>query len=167
MATDTRPADTLAALLDAYVDGAARLRRDTAGLTRDQATARPVPGKWSTLECVCHLADFEPIFALRIKLTVAHDRPALSGVDEKPLAGALHYQERDLDEEVALIDLTRRTTARALRGYSDAVLARASSFQDGGRTEERTLRDYLTKANNHLDHHLRFVREKRKALGLS
>jgi hypothetical protein len=32
-------------------------------MTREQLLARPVPGKWSTQEVVCHLADYEPIYA--------------------------------------------------------------------------------------------------------
>ena len=46
------------------------LREAVAGLSTEQVRARPVPGKWSTLEVVCHLADFEPIYADRMKLVV-------------------------------------------------------------------------------------------------
>ena len=41
------------------------LRNAVAGMTREQLVARPVPGRWSTLEVVCHVADFEPILADR------------------------------------------------------------------------------------------------------
>jgi hypothetical protein len=51
------------ALIDAYLGGIEVLRRAVAGMTPEQLRARPVPGRWSTLEVVCHLADFEPIYA--------------------------------------------------------------------------------------------------------
>ena len=47
-------------LTDAYLAGPPALRQAVAGMSREQLTARPVPGKWSTLEVVCHLADFDP-----------------------------------------------------------------------------------------------------------
>ena len=64
-------------LADAYVQGAADLRAAVTGMTRDQLTARPVPGKMSTLEVVCHVADFEPVFAERMKRVIAFDNPPL------------------------------------------------------------------------------------------
>ena len=84
-------------------------------MNREQLLARPVPGKWSTLEVVCHLADFEPIFADRMKRVIAEDRPPLIGADEKLFAGALAYQERELEEELTIIEQTRRQMARILR----------------------------------------------------
>ena len=44
------------ALIDDYLDGPRLLRQAVAGMTNEQFLARPVPGKWSTLEVVCHPA---------------------------------------------------------------------------------------------------------------
>ena len=46
-----------AALLDAYLGGPDRLRSAVTGLGREQMIARPVAGRWSVLEVVCHLVD--------------------------------------------------------------------------------------------------------------
>jgi len=54
------------ALIEQYLAGAGLLRRAVAGMTREQLLARPIPGKWSTQEVVCHLADYEPIYADRM-----------------------------------------------------------------------------------------------------
>src|SRR6478609_8438075 len=93
-------------MIDAYLAGVGELRKAVAGLSREQLSARPVAGKWSTLEVVCHLADFEPILADRMKRVIAFDRPTLVSVDEKPFAANLAYHQRDLDEELAVIDNT-------------------------------------------------------------
>src|SRR5215475_9504584 len=112
----------LAPLIDNYLAGVQTLRQAVAGMTREQLLARPVPGKWSTLEVVCHLADFDPILADRIKRIIALDRPPLIGADENRFAASLAYHERDLDEELALIAHTRSQLARILRRQPDSVL---------------------------------------------
>src|SRR6266511_4676282 len=101
----------LTPLIDSYLAGVDLLRQAVAGMTREQVVARPVAGKWSTLEVVCHLADSDPILADRMKRVLAEDRPQLLGADEKCFAAALAYHERDLEEELALIAHTRSQMA--------------------------------------------------------
>jgi hypothetical protein len=50
---------TTQALISAYESGPRRLRDAVAGLNPAQLRARPVEGRWSALEVVCHLADCE------------------------------------------------------------------------------------------------------------
>src|SRR5262245_56903157 len=65
------------ALIEEYLAGPDFLRRTVAGMTREQLLARPIPGKWSTHEVVCHLADYKPIYADRMKRVIALDEPEL------------------------------------------------------------------------------------------
>src|SRR5437660_3629370 len=102
-------------MIEAYLAGPRTLRQAVAGLTREQLLARPVPGKWSTLEVVCHLADFDPIIADRMKRVIAEERPQLLGADENRFAAALAYHQRDVEEELTIIERTRRQLARILR----------------------------------------------------
>src|SRR5947199_536122 len=99
-------------LIDSYLAGPRELRRAVAGLTREEVLARPVPGNWSTLEVVCHLADFDPILADRMKRIIAEDRPALIGADEQRFATSLAYHQRDVEEELAIITYTRSQMSR-------------------------------------------------------
>jgi len=154
----------LAPLIDNYLAGVSTLRQAVAGMTREQLAARPVPGKWSTLEVICHLADFDPILADRIKRILAEDRPQLLGADENRFAAALAYQERDAEEELALIAQTRSQLARILRQQTDDVLKRVGVHNERG---ELTLERMLTLSANHINHHVKFIKEKRQALGLS
>jgi len=148
-------------LIDAYLAGVPTLRRAVAGMSREQLVARPVPGKWSTLEVVCHLADFEPILADRMKRVIAEDQPPLIGADEKCFAAALAYHQRDAEEELALIEQTRRQMARVLRTLPDRALARVGVHNERG---PLTLEKLLTTAINHIPHHVKFIDEKRQAL---
>jgi uncharacterized damage-inducible protein DinB len=154
---------SLPQMIDAYLEGVPTLRRAVAGMSREQLTARPVPGKWSTLEVVCHLADFDPILADRIKRVLAEDRPALLGADENRFAASLAYHERDLEEELTIIEQTRRQLARILRTVPEAALQRVGVHNERG---PRTLEQLLATATNHIPHHVRFIEEKRRALGL-
>src|SRR5262249_48969763 len=153
----------LSPLIDDSLAGAAALRRAVAGMTREQLVARPVPGKWSTLEVVCHLADFDPILADRMKRVIAEEKPMLLGADEKHFATKLAYHERDLEEELTIIERTRQQLARILRTLPDEALARVGVHNERG---PRTLEQLLVGATNHIPHHVKFIEEKRKALGL-
>ncbi len=44
-----------------------------AGVSREQLDAHPVPGKWSICEVVCHIADYEPVYADRMKRVIAEN----------------------------------------------------------------------------------------------
>jgi uncharacterized damage-inducible protein DinB len=148
----------------AYLAGVEKLRTAVAGLSREQLLARPVPGKWSTLEVVCHLADFEPIFADRMKRVIALDRPPLLAADENQFAAKLAYHERDVEEELAVIASTRRQLGRILRTLPDAALERVGIHSERG---PKTLAELLATATSHIHHHMPFITEKRKALGLA
>lgn len=150
-------------LIDDYLAGPKSLRAAVAGMTREQLLARPVAGKWSTLEVVCHLADFDPILADRMKRVIAEDNPTLVGADESRFAAALAYHDRDLDEELAILDKTRSQLARILRKLPESALTRTGTHTERG---PRTLEHLLTGAIEHIPHHVRFIQEKRRALGM-
>jgi uncharacterized damage-inducible protein DinB len=150
-------------LIENYLAGAETLRKAVAGMTPEQLAARPVAGKWSTQEVVCHLADFDPILADRMKRVIAEDGPTLIGADENRFAAALAYAERDVGEELAIIQQTRRQMARVLRTLKPEALARVGVHNERG---PRTLEQLLTTAINHIPHHVKFIEDKRRALGL-
>lgn len=155
------PALTPADLISAYEQGVEELRLAVAGMTVEQLRSRPVAGKWSTLEVVCHVADCEQFFADRMKRTVAMDRPLLLGADGFRYPEPLRYQDHDLGQELDLVAITRRQTARTLRLVAPDAWRRTAVHSETGLV---TLRQLLLHAINHLRHHLRFVAEKRAAL---
>jgi uncharacterized damage-inducible protein DinB len=157
------PALTVADLISAYERGVEELRTAVAGMTVEQLRSRPVPGRWSTLEVVCHVADCEQFFADRLKRSVAMDRPLLLGADGFRYPEPLRYQEHDLNEELDLVSVTRRQVARTLRLLAPDAWQRTAVHSESGLV---TLRQLLLHAVNHLRHHLRFVAEKRAAMTL-
>ena len=150
-------------LIDQYAAGSDKLRHSVRGLTREQVVARPVAGKWSTLEVVAHLADFEPIFAERMMRVISHERPLLLVADENLFAAVLKYQERDMEEELAVIDSTRKKMTRILRGLPAEAANRVGVHSFKGLV---SLEAIVSSAINHIPHHVAFIEEKRKALGV-
>jgi hypothetical protein len=149
------------ALIEQYLAGPELLRRAVAGMTREQLLARPVPGKWSTLEVVCHLADYEPIYADRMKRVIALEQPELLPGDPRLFAARLAYDRRDLEEELACVELTRKQMARILRGLKPEDWQRRGRHSRDGAL---TLEALLQRVTGHIPHHVHFIEEKRRAM---
>jgi uncharacterized damage-inducible protein DinB len=153
-----------AQLIETYLAGPRTLREALKGMSAEHLKARPVPGKWSAQEVVCHLSDFEPIMADRMKRVISHDNPSLLGADENRFAATLAYHDRDSEEELLLIETTRKHMARILRSLPDAAFQRAGVHNERGLL---TLEKLLNGAVNHIPHHVAFIHDKRRALRLS
>ena len=154
---------TTTASLEEYVRGPETLREAVRGLTREQLLARPGPGAWSTLEVVGHLADTEALYAERLKRILAEDNPALLYADETRWVERLASHHRDLGEELLFLEVTRKQMARILRAVPADWLQRQGIHNKSG---PQTAEQIIQKANGHLAHHLGFIREKRKKLGV-
>jgi uncharacterized damage-inducible protein DinB len=157
------PSSSPSELIDAYLDSLPQLRRAVADLSPDQLRARPVPGKWSTLEVVCHLVDSEQAWCHRLKRVIAEDRPLLIGYDESRFTAALPYHKANLEEELGLLEGMRRQMARTLRVQPESAWLRTGVHSERGLV---TLTEMLQAEAEHVPHHLAQIREKRKAMGL-
>src|SRR3954466_6955733 len=122
----------LSSLIDNYLEGPKLLRQAVRGMSAEELRARPVPGKWSTLEVVCHLADFDPILADRMKRVIALESPTLFGADENLFAKALAYHHRDVEDELRVIEATRSQMAKILRQLPEAALTRVGVHNERG-----------------------------------
>ena len=91
--------------------------------------------------------------------TISHERPLLTTADENLFAATLNYQDRDIDEELAIIELTRKKMARILRGLKPDAANRVGVHAFKGLVSLEAL---LTSAVNHISHHVPFIEEKRK-----
>jgi hypothetical protein len=99
----------------------------------------------------------------RMKRVIAENNPTLIGADEEKFAAALCYHDRDLEEDFRIIDATRGQLARILRTLPESALQRVGQHNERG---PRTLEQLLTTATGHIPHHVKFIHEKRLALGL-
>lgn len=88
---------------------------DTAALHRE-----PAPGEWSAATVVAHLADAEMVYAVRLRLMVAEDRPMLTAFDEN--AWAERFGELDEDP---------RNSLQRWRALRDSNLRLVDSLVEG------------------------------------
>lgn len=151
-----------AQLIDEYLKGPKLLREAVTGMTREQLLARPIAGKWSTLEVIAHLADFEPVYGDRMKRVLAENEPTLFGGDPDQFVAKLAYHARDLETELCLIDCVRRQMAAILRTVPDADFQRVGRHSEAG---PLSLRTFLERITGHIPHHLPFIAEKRRSIG--
>ncbi len=151
------------ALIDQYVQGPDALCSAVSGMTAAQLSSRPISGKWSSLEVVSHIADFEPVYIDRMTRVIALDRPTYFSADENLFAANLAYGTRDIEVELAMIAANRLHMATILRTLPDAAFAREGIHSEAG---VQTLEKLLRNITQHIPHHIAFIAEKRKALGL-
>ena len=147
--------------LDQYAAGPQLLRTAVTGLSNAQLRRPAPPGKWSILKALCHLADFELVYADRMKRILAENRPTFFSGNPDLFAAGLHYARRDPEEELAVIAAVRRQMTRILRECSPADFERVGVHSEDG---PLLLAGLLHRIVGHIPHHLEFVEQKRAAL---
>lgn len=135
-----------------------------AGLSDAQLDATPIAGAWSIRQVVCHLADFEIIYADRMKRVIVEQEPTFFGGDPDQFAARLAYPQRDCDEELQVIAAVRSQVARILRTLDAGDFQRIGNHNEAG---PLTLANLLQRCVGHLQHHQRFIEQKISALGAS
>jgi hypothetical protein len=149
-------------LVERYASEAEDLGKSIAGLSKADLLTFPVPGTWSIQQIVLHTLDSDLVSSDRMKRIIAEDNPLLIGYDESKFAARLHYEDLDPQLACELFVKNRKLTAEILRRLSDEAFQRSGIHNERGKV---TLQEYLAGVVWHLQHHLKFVREKRKLLG--
>jgi hypothetical protein len=154
-------------IIESYLAACAAVQTAFSDMGRELLMARPVPGKWSAMEVLCHLVDTDLSTAFRIRTTLASISPRLTAATPVERSTILGAETRDPAEEIALFKAIRTQTARILRSMpADALDRQAVLVKPGSEEVTRTVRQFLTGITAHVGHHLSFVEEKRLALGL-
>jgi hypothetical protein len=149
-----------ATLIDEYLAGPQKLRDAIDGMTDGQINAAPIPGKWSTRQIICHIADFEPVYANRVKRIMAEENPTMFGGYPAVFAAGLAYDERDIEEELQLIAAVRRHVARIMKTLKPEQFGRIGEHSVDGPISLEVL---LQRITNHIPNHIAFIEEKRAA----
>lgn len=150
-------------LVQRYAAGATQLAQSIAGLNREQLQAFPVPGTWSIQQIVIHMMDSDLIGADRMKRVAAEPQPpTLIGYDETAFANNLFYDQLDPQAACQVFELNRRLMAEVLKRLPAEAFARTGHHNEHG---HMTLAELVETYVGHLDHHLKFIRQKRELLG--
>ena len=87
---------------------AAAASRAIEGLSQPQLREPEGPGKWSIAQVLQHLADSDLVWGWRLRMILAHDRPAITGYDQDLWADRLHYAEADPAAALDQLNVLRR-----------------------------------------------------------
>jgi DinB superfamily len=151
------------ALVEQYAAGAAKLAGSIEGLSREELTAFPVSGTWSIQQIVLHMMDSDLIAADRMKRVAAEDKPPqIIGYDESAFARNLFPHELDPHLACEVFEKNRLLTAEILRRLPPEAFQRKGHHNEVG---DVTLAGLLKTYVDHLEHHLKFIHQKRKLLG--
>ncbi len=116
------------------------LPRAIDGLSVQQLRTPERPGKWSIGHVLHHLADSEIVWAWRMRLILAQDRPQITGYDQDLWSQRLHYDEADLLDALELFTVLRRANLRLVERASAAELRRVGVHAERGEESLEHLR---------------------------
>jgi hypothetical protein len=138
-------------LIDQYKDGYRVVAEALVGATDQDLDAHPAPGKWSAREIVHHLADSEMTSAIRLRLLLAVDKPAIAGYDQDEFARRLYY-DRPIEASLEAFKAARRTTGEILDRLTEWEWTRQGTHSEVGHyTVERWLEIYADHAHQHAE----------------
>ncbi len=149
MSIFTNPASSTASDIATYVAGLLDLLGDqdpvgvlqhTPDALRQFLTTVPAhivtipeaPGKWSIREVIQHLADSELVGGFRLRMVLAHNRPALTGYDQDLWATRLRYTEVDVRDALEQFTVLRRANLRLWQNLGPADLIRVGMHGERG-----------------------------------
>jgi hypothetical protein len=136
-------------LMAQYKDGYRAVAESLLKISQEELDARPAPGKWSAREIVHHLADSEMTAAVRFRLLLAEERPAIKGYDQDEFARRLHY-ERPHEASLELFRAARADTTELMACLTEADWLREGTHSELGRFGLDTwLRIYGPHAHRH------------------
>lgn len=152
-------------LIEKYASSADLPGRAIAGLSRKELNSVPssaAAGRWTIQQLVIHLMDSHLIASDRMKRIIAEDNPTLIGYDESLFVKNLFPETLDASMVCEIFRMNQLLTAEILRQLPDASFERAGMHNERGRL---TLGELVKGYADHVDHHMKFLREKRKLMG--
>lgn len=118
----------------------AALARAVDGMAAAKLKQPEKPGKWSIGQALQHLCDSEVVWAWRMRLILAQDRPTITGYDQDQWANNLHYDESDPAESLETFGVLRRANLRLIARASPQDLERVGVHAERGEESVAHLR---------------------------
>jgi len=94
------------------------IERAVVGIPDEKLRMPEMPGKWSIIEVIQHLADTEVVYGYRMRMILAHDTPAIEGYDQDAWARELRYRDTQLNDALEQVRVLRGLNLRLLRGLT-------------------------------------------------
>ena len=134
---------------------AARIGELTQGLTPDQLSIPPAPGKWSIHQIVAHLADCELVHQVRVRFILFEDNPTLSAFDQDRWMNGWMRENETFSQSLERFRVMRESTVRLLRSTPEHDLKRTGVHTERG---VQTASDFVILIAGHDINHLSQIR---------
>ena len=149
-------------MIDQFERDATLPTKAIASLTTAELNSLPIAGTWSIQQCILHLLDSDLVGSDRMKRVTSEPTPTLLAYDETLFVKNLYYDQLDPTLACEIFRLNRLMMAAILRKLPDDAFKRTGNHTERGiESLEMLVEGYV----DHLQHHLKFIREKRLKLG--
>jgi hypothetical protein len=139
----------------------AALHGATSGLSATLLQRPEYEGKWSVAQVLQHLADSELVWAWRVRLILAQERPTITGYDQDLWADRLGYRQADPGEALKLFEVVRGANVRLVERAAPVDLHRVGVHVERG---EESLAHLLRLNAGHDLLHRRQIERIRRAI---
>jgi len=109
----------------------------------------PAPGKWSPKEILCHLADCELVFAVRLRHTLTEPHHVIQPFDQEHWARP--YPSFTAEQALAVFSAVREWNITLIQNASPELLAKPVSHPERG---EMTFQTIVETMGGHDTNHL-------------
>ncbi|HLH43657.1 MAG TPA: DinB family protein [Bryobacteraceae bacterium] len=150
----------LANLLERFRRGAELLAVATTGAAGPELDFKPSPEKWSVRQIVCHLADTEAVYVMRLRQVLAEDNPTLYPFNGEAWADRLDYARRKISQALETFRVLRSENYELLKGMPEEAFQRPCVHAEAGRW---TLRDLVLNNAHHVEDHVKQIQAARAA----
>ena len=123
--------------MDIIADTPGRLQALLATLGNDGTARALAPGKWSVREILCHLADTEVAFAVRLRQAKAEPHHVIQPFDQDQWAS--HYREMPVDAALECFTAVRNWNLLLLRTVPPETMAKPVTHPERGTMTFQTL----------------------------
>jgi hypothetical protein len=148
----------IADLLERFRRGAELLAVVTTGAAGPELDFKPAPDKWCILQIVCHLADTEAVYVMRLRQVLAEDNPTLYPFDGDAWGQRLDYGRRKISQALETFRVLRAENYELLNGMPEEAFQRPCTHAQAG---PWTLRDLVLNNAYHLEDHVKQIQSVR------
>ncbi len=118
--------------IDVLRDTPVTLRRRIENLSPEELQRPERPGKWSAAEVVQHLADSDLVWAYRLRMVLAQERPELSGYDQDRWARRFRYGDRPVTQAIDQFVFLRTMNLGLIEDLQPDDLVRVAVHRERG-----------------------------------
>jgi len=148
-------------LLERFRRGAELVAVATTGAAGPELDFKPAPDKWCVRQIVCHLADTEAVYVMRLRQVLAEDNPVLHAFNGDAWAQRLDYGRRKISQALETFRVLRAENYELLKGMPEEAFQRRCTHAEAKLAW--TLRDLVLNNAHHLEDHVKQIQGVRAA----